>query len=302
MEYSPGESLAAARPKRRILPLLLVPLLAFLAGVAAMAWLLSRWSAGAAMLGIAAPAPVVVAPPVQPAPQPQAPVLAPLQPGQLIGDVEMTRRLAQLEQRMSQLDVQSRAAVGNADRAEGLLVAFAARRALDRGVALGYIEGLLQQRFAATQPQPVATIITASRDPITLQKLQEELRQVQPFLVSGGPDQSWWAAFRTELGSLVSIRREGTQSTLASERLRRAISSLEGGQVEVALAEVTRLPGRDRAAGWVAQARRYIGARRALDEIETAALLETRPAPQVLRQIRPQSAPARTPARPADPA
>ncbi|QAY76913.1 hypothetical protein [Sphingosinicella sp. BN140058] len=302
MEYSPGDDLAAARPRRRIVQLLIGLLLAFLAGVAAMAWLLSRWNEGAAMLGIVPPAPVVADRPVQQAPQPAAPVLAPLQPGQMAGDPETSLRVARLEQRVSQLDVQSRAAVGNADRAEGLLVAFAARRALDRGVALGYIEGLLQQRFAATQPQAVATIITASRDPITLQKLQEELRQVQPFLVSGGPDQSWWAAFQTELGSLVSIRKEGTQSTLASERLRRAISSLEGGQVEVALAEVTRLPGRDRAASWVAKARRYLGARRALDEIETAALLETRPAPQVIRQPRPQPTPAPPPARPAEPA
>lgn len=302
MEYSPGDNLAAGRRTRRFLPLLIVVLLAFLAGLAAMAWLLSRWSEGAAMLGIVPPAPVVTTPPAQPAPQAVAPVMAPVPSGQAIVDPQTSLRVAQLEQRVAQLDVQSRAAVGNADRAEGLLVAFAARRALDRGVALGYIEGLLQQRFAATQPQAVATIITASRDPITLQKLQEELRQVQPFLVSGGPDQSWWAAFQTELGSLVSIRKEGTQSTLASERLRRAISSLEGGQVEVALAEVTRLPGRDRAAGWVAKARRYIGARRALDEIETAALLETRPAPQVIRQQRQQPSPQRQPARPTEPA
>jgi hypothetical protein len=133
---------------------------------------------------------------------------------------------------------------------------------------------------------------------VTLQKLQEELRQVSPFLAGGGSDQSWWTAFQTELAGLVAIRRQGTQSTLASERVRRANSNLEAGQVEVALAEVTRLPGSGRAAPWVAKARRYIAARRALDDIETAALLETRP----VRQPPPQPAQAQPAARPSEPA
>ena len=39
------------------------------------------------------------------------------------------------------------AAAGSAGRADAMLVAFAARRAIDRGVALGYLEPLLVQRF-----------------------------------------------------------------------------------------------------------------------------------------------------------
>ena len=171
MEYSPGESVAAARPKRRLLSWLVVPLIAFIAGLAFMGWLLTRWDRGAEWLGIV-PAPVVAAPQPVATPQSQAGVpgaiLSPAQPGAV--DADTGRRVAQLEQRVAQLDLQSRAAVGNADRAEGLLVAFAARRALDRGVALGYIEGLLRQRFAQTQPQAVATIITTAREnPVTLQ-------------------------------------------------------------------------------------------------------------------------------------
>ena len=81
---------------------------------------------------------------------------------------------------VGQVDTQSRAAVGNADRAEGLLVAFAARRALDRGVALGFLEALLRQRFGDSQPQAVGMIITAAREPVTLQELQDGLLQVRP--------------------------------------------------------------------------------------------------------------------------
>ena len=62
------------------------------------------------------------------------------------------------------------------------------------------------------------------------------------------------------------------------ERLERAEAALEAGQVDVALAEVLRMPGQARARAWVTDAGRYVAARRALDSIETAALLEPVPA------------------------
>jgi hypothetical protein len=274
----PAES--AVKPRRQLLPPLLLLLLAFIGGLAAMGWLLSKWDRGAVMLGVASPPAAQQAPP--PAPKvtverEPAPEAAEAQePERLVIDPEITRRVNRLEQKLAELDVQSREAVGNADRAEGLLVAFAARRALDSGVSLGYIEGLLRQRFGQTQPQAVATIITAARQPVTLQELQEGLQQVGPQLVGGGPEQSWWSAFKTELSGIVAIRREGTPSPLPAERLKRATQQLEAGQVVVALAEVLRTPGHDKASDWIGKARRYVAARRALDQIETAALLEPR--------------------------
>jgi hypothetical protein len=279
---------SGARARRRLLPLVALPLIAFIAGLAAMGWLLSRWDKGAAMLGIAATREqsAAAAPPaqvtVEAEPAPSLPAVAP-DAQRLVIDPEMTRRVNLLEQRLADLSVQSREAVGNADRAEGLLVAFAARRALDRGAGLGYIEGLLRQRFAATQPQAVATVITFSQEPVTLQQLQAEFPAIAPLLVGGGPDQGWWDAVKMELATLVSIRREGTTSSLPSDRLQRARARLEAGQVDLAMAEVLRLPGRDRAQAWIAKARRYVAARQALDTIEAAALLEPRqpaPAPQ----------------------
>jgi hypothetical protein len=287
----------AERPKRRLLPLLIVPLVAFLAGLAAMGWLLSRWDRGAVMLGIAPQAqtaPQPAAPPqmvVEPEPAPPAPVAGNGAPP--AADPETVRRINLLEQRLAALDVQSRTAVGNADRAEGLLVAFAARRALDRGLGLGYLEALLRQRFEATQPGAVATILTEARRPVTLQQLQDGLTEVAPLLAGGGPGQSWWDAFRTELAGLVRIRRQGSVSTLPSERLRRAMRRLDEGQVDVALNEVLRLPGHARAAEWTGQASRYVKARRALDLIEAAALSEPRVAPQ-----RPAPQPASQPSKP----
>ena len=290
----------AEQPKRSLMPMLLLPFLAFVIGLAAMGWLLSRWDAGARFLGVVPPPPPVQeAPPavaVVAEPEPAAPAAADgPEPQRLLIDPEITRRVNRLEERLSTVDLQSRAAVGNADRAEGLLVAFAARRALDRGVALGYIEGLLGQRFGDSKRQAVATIITASREPVTLQELQEGLQEVGPQLTGGGgPGQNWWTALRSELGGLVTIRKAGTPSPVPAERLRRASRRLEAGQVDVALAEVLRLPGREKASNWIAKARRYVMARRALDEIETAALLEPYSAPSGPPAAAPAGPPAPT--------
>jgi hypothetical protein len=287
------------RPRRSLLAALLLPLTAFVGGAIAVVWLLSNWSNGASLLGIAPePAPVVrraptAMPKVAIEPPPQPALTDAEAPERIVIDPEISRRVLRLEQRIGEVDTQARTAAGNADRAEGLLVAFAARRALDRGVGLGYLEALLRQRFGATQPQAVGTIITAARRPVTLQELQDGLQQVEAQLTGPGPDESWWSAFRGELRGLITIRQSGTPSPMPAERLTRATRRLEAGQVEVALAEVLRMPGHPNAAEWVSAARRYVAARRALDAIETAALLEPY-APQPA--LRPQGPP--TPARP----
>jgi hypothetical protein len=292
-DYDPAE-LESGPPRRSMLRWLVVPGVAFVLGLGAMGYLLAHWNAAARVIGVAPPAPppvVAMAPEVplrQPASRPAAggPAGAD-EPERIVIDPEIGRRVAALEARIGQVDTQSRAAVGNADRAEGLLVAFAARRALDRGVALGFLEALLRQRFGETQPQAVGMIILAARDPVTLQELQGGLQGLGPQLIGAGPNQSWWGAFRGELGSLITVRREGTPSPVPAERLARATRWLESGEVAPALAEVQRMPGSEHALDWVARARRYVSARRALDTIETAALLE----PRVQAPARPAPAP-----------
>jgi hypothetical protein len=302
-DYDPVETF---KPRRAWLRPLILPGIAFLLGLGAMGYLLGHWDAGARALGIAPPAPppppivqAALPPPV--ALQPQA-AIAPTagdEPERILIDPEVGRRVAALEGRIAQLDTQSRAAVGNADRAEGLLVAFAARRALDRGVALGFLEALLRQRFGTSQPRAVGMILLAARSPVTLQELQLGLQEAGPRLIGTPPDAGWWTAFKAELGGLITVRRRDTPSPEPAERLRRATQRLEAGQVEVARAEVMRIPGRDTAADWIRKARLYVAAREALDTIETAALLEPRAAPQAA-PARPAAArPAGThPARP----
>jgi len=54
------------------------------------------------------------------------------------------------------------------------------------------------------------------------------------------------------------------------------VRRLHSGDVDQALAETMRLPGAARAADWISRARRYVAAQRALDELESAALLSRR--------------------------
>src|SRR5439155_4104234 len=120
-------------------------------------WLLSQWPAAAAAFGVKTPGPAGSPVALAPAPAPPPTIIqAPALPAP---DVELNHRVDALEQRIGAIDSQAREAVGNAGRAENLLIAFAARRALDRGIGLGYLEGLLRERFGATQPQAVATVI-----------------------------------------------------------------------------------------------------------------------------------------------
>ena len=248
-------------------------LLLLLAGAALATWGLSRWETGARFFGVAPKQPLQI---VRPAPQ--APV-APAAAAEPLAAADAAR-IATIEGRLAAIESQAQAAAGSAGRADAMLIAFAARRAIDRGVALGYLEPLLVQRFGRTNQAAVATIVTASRSPVELDGLIADYRALGAALRGGGPEESWWAGFRRELGSIVTFHRADTPSPQPQARYDRALARLEAGEVDAALAETMRLPGADHAAEWVTRARRYIAAHRALDEIESAALLGN-PAPAI---------------------
>jgi hypothetical protein len=158
------------------------------------------------------------------------------------------------------------------------VVAFAARRAIDRGVALGYLENLLVDRFGMQHRAAVATVITASHQPVRLDDLISEYDGLASDLRRGGPQDSWWTNLQREMGELVEIHSAERGAVNPEARYQRARQQLVAGDVDKALAETMRLPGAARAGDWVAKARSYIAVHRALDEIESAALLPP-PAP-----------------------
>ncbi|OHT18420.1 hypothetical protein BHE75_00391 [Sphingomonas haloaromaticamans] len=271
-EAQPAPATVTMERQRGRGPSLLLATTAFVLGAGITAYAVHSWRPAAELLTQPAdPAqpPIVEAPP-PPQAAPSLPLIDPM------AQAAIDQRVSDIEARLGRIDARASAAVGNADRAEGLLVAFAARRALDRGVQLGYIEGLLRDRFGESQPQAVATIIAASRQPVTLDDLRSGLSDVAPALASQAPNESWWDGVKREIAGMIVIRKANRPSPAPADRLARARRALEGGRVTEALAEVSRMPGRERAQDWIAAARRYAGARDALDTIETAALLAPR--------------------------
>ena len=185
-------------------------------------------------------------------------------------------RMAELEQRMTRLNLQAESAAGNAARAEGLLIAAAVRRSIERGAPLGYLEDQLKLRFGNAQPNAVATLIDAAAHPVTLDALAAGLRAVEPVLAAPPSRAGTLSKVRAELSNLFVIRKADAPSPAPERRLERARMFVETDRVPAAIGEVERMPGRAAAREWVELANRYVRTQRALDLIETAAVLEPR--------------------------
>lgn len=269
---------SASRPRtgRRFMTGLVLLLLL---GLALAAWLIWRGSLDIPGLTSstgpqpARKAPIAALPSAAPKQAPVTPQST-ATPALPIGTVEA--RLALLEERMSRLDLQATAASGNAARAEGLLIAFAARRLIDRGAQLGYLEDQLKLRFADAQPNAVRIIIEAGRSPVTLDRLMAQLDTLAPKLEIPTKTDSAWTRAKREIAELFVIRHEATPLVSAEERIQRAKLLLTAGRADDAVNEVQRLPGAEDARDWIEAVQRYDRVQRALDLIETTAMLDPR--------------------------
>ena len=200
-----------------------------------------------------------------------------------VRETALAGQIAALEARAAALSASAQAAGGQASRAEALLVAVAARRALDRGLALGSLDEQLRARLGATQPRAVMIVRDAARQPVTLEDLRLGLTTLGPMLATGA-DRGWVESLREGFRTLVVLRRVGEPSPLPADRLARARRLLDQGQVETARAEVAQLPGAGQAGGWLTAAHRYVLARQALDLLENAALAgQAQPSPVIVR-------------------
>ncbi|EIZ79269.1 hypothetical protein WSK_2114 [Novosphingobium sp. Rr 2-17] len=245
-----------------------VALVAFLLGAALVTWIASRGYL-AQVLPASQPAPAA---PTSGAPQGGATASRTSSAMDAINTVE--GRLALIEDRMSRVDFQSRAASGNAARAESLLIAFAARRQIDRGVALGTVADQLRLHFAQAQPRAVQTVIDFAQRPVTVDELSARLEALSGGLATNGANTSLWDRARHQLGSLFVVRSGTAELGTPSARIARARLMLGSGRIDQAIAEVERLPGANVADNWIADARRYGAVQQALDLLETTAMLE----------------------------
>ena len=151
------------------------------------------------------------------------------------------------------------------------MIAFAVRRAIERGLPLGALEGQLRKRFGETHGEAVSIVIGTATQPVTLEDLRLALDTIAPRL-AGSPDDGIWSRGKRLLSDLVVLRQADSPSPRAADRLRRARRALDEGNVEAALAEVARMPGAADAQSWTSAAKRYIASRNALREIEVAAM------------------------------
>ena len=179
---------------------LLLGIALMLAGAAGAAWALARYEGAARFFGVA-PKPEIV----RPVPQ----MLGERRPEATEPALGVPEYHADREPPGPGRDDDA-AGRGSAGRADALLVAFAARRAVDRGVALGYLEPLLLDRFGGTHARSVATIVTGSHSPVRLNDLVNQYRDLGPQLRSAAAQEGAWSQFSASSASLVQIRRAGS--------------------------------------------------------------------------------------------
>ena len=256
----------AAEPPRggmKFKHILILLLVAFVGGIVITGWLANRFGYwDGEFLSQPAPAPNAIN---TPAPPPFSAVVPP-------GDT-----VAGIENRLTQINADAAAASGNAARAEGLLVAFAARRAVDSGAPLGYLADQLRLRFGSSQPQAVTTVLAASQAPVTLEMLRGDLTALDNVLITGDRDGGVWATVSREFSELFVLRKDGMSSPAPTQRLFRAHTLVESGNIGGAISEVSAMPGAASAQGWLAKARRYVQARAALDLLERSAIIAPAP-------------------------
>ena len=183
-------------------------------------------------------------------------------------------------------------------RADGLLLIYAVRGAIDKGAPLGALAEQLRLRFGATQPQSVAAILSAGQAPVTVDALKTELRGLAPVLLTGNRDDSTWATVKRELSELFVLRKENGPSLAPNERLIRAEALVDAGKLDLAVAEVSALPGASIAQSWMARAKRFSDARKALDRLEQVAILQPVAVPVIVAppvETAPSNVPVPTP-------
>jgi hypothetical protein len=172
-------------------------------------------------------------------------------------------------------------AIDTTNRSEAMMIAFAARRAIESGTSLGNITGQLQQRFGASAPDAVQNIIAGAQQPVTLSGLQSEFDGFDDKLINANVDAGIWINMQREFSELFVLRRGDMPRNSPAIRLERARQMVNSGDIAGAINQVAPMPGAAPAANWLQRARRYIATENALNVIERAALVPAQVPAQV---------------------
>ena len=260
MDNQASSPLPPTRRSGSIRGLMIFALVAFVVGTLAMTWAVVQWTPVRDW--------IITQKPVSGAPQPKT---VPVQPRP---KADLTRaNVEELETRLAKIDARADDALQDASRAETLLILITTRRAVDRGLPLGYLETGLQQHFGSIKPKAVAQLITNARQPVSLDQLKDDLDMIAPELVSPAQDGNWLSRITSSMDDLVVIRRADQPSEMPALKLDRVRRALSHDRVDLALKDISGLPGAKKAQAWQAKARRYLKVRAALDELEAASLV-----------------------------
>jgi hypothetical protein len=231
----------AAPPSRRFRRFLLSGLSFFLAGAGFTAWAVMQWPpARALLIGVPDDLAAQTAQ-TQPSAQPVMPLPPPLVPGA-------------------------------ANRAEGIMLLAAVRRALDNGEGLSAIEPALVSYFGSKPPAQLAVVLGAGRQPVTREQLHTELAALAEPLEKGPTGVSLWERVQTFLSTLIVIRSVETPSSHDLGSVQEALRLIDAGRVAAAADQVAALPGASIAKVWLARARLFTASRTALDQLEQIAI------------------------------
>jgi hypothetical protein len=258
-----------SRPNRSWTRRLILPLLFFVGGVGVTGWVVTQTDLGRSIRGLESPAGIEPIPAAATLVPPLAPAPAAVAPPTL--GTEADARIAALELRLARIENSGGGISARSSQSDGLLLAFAARRALELGLPLGSLEQEISAHFGASQPHMVAAISAAARAPVTMAKLQMDLNDLAPKLIDGG-DTGLWSRFSNGLAGLVTIRRNDATSADPSALVAQAQTALAASDVDGALQAVSRLSSRALAVEWMASARRFSEAQRALAALEKSAI------------------------------
>jgi hypothetical protein len=250
-------------PRRTIGRSLILPALFFVGGVAATGWVLTSTDFGTQLVSQPAPEPIAIDPVKMAAPPPAA-----VAPPPMADDV--AARIAAIEGRLARAEASGGSSgAGLSTQLSRVMLAIAARRALEAGRGLGGLQGELEQQFGADAPYLVAAIASAAKQPVTLTALNSEFASLAPAL-SGSGDK-WWARISNSFSNLVTVRDGKTKSDDPAALVVRAEAALKMGNVAAAVEAVSQTPNRAIAADWIAKAKRYAAAMQAVDALEAKA-------------------------------
>lgn len=238
---------------------LALPLLFFAGGIGAAGWFVTSTEIGRNAVAIPPPAPILVDPARLAPPPANAP------------SADLGIRIGALEARLAQAEAATGpgAATGTSSRVTGLVLAFAARRAWERGQPLGEIESELRGHFANNELRFVDTISRNAKLGITNQKLKASFAELVPEIA--GANATLWERFSNGMSSIISIRsgangREGPEGLLNKAKV-----AVEAGDFETAINKLEQHPRRASAQKWLDDARQYVEMEKALDALEASA-------------------------------